>query len=198
MFESRISALATEKLPSSNKLNISTWSYDMECRAKKCVDRCYEFAQNHSTTLKLQLLDDHQFKEEELNSVGELSTVFSHRWWLWYSVVCQQTCTCDKPNGPEAVTNFLFDWSLRWVNSWAKHRTTVQIGNCFKDTDFTRDLEDSESTSLETLCIFGSHTFVPASWMCKEQTSVSHNSTESGIIFLDVGLRMDGITALDL
>ena len=34
--------------------------------------------------------------------------------------------------------------------------------------------------------------------MCKEQTSVSHSSTESEIIFLDVGLRMDGITALDL
>ena len=48
------------------------------------------------------------------------------------------------------------------------------------------------------LCIFGSHTFVPISWMCKKQASVSHRSTESEIISLDAGIRMDGIPALDL
>ena len=34
--------------------------------------------------------------------------------------------------------------------------------------------------------------------MCKKQTSVSHSSTESEIISLDAGLRLDGIPALDL
>ena len=68
----------------------------------------------------------------------------------------------------------------------------------FQDSDFAGDLEDSKSTSGGTLCIFGSHTFVPISWMCKKQTSVSHSSTESEIISLDAGLRMDGIPALDL
>ena len=34
--------------------------------------------------------------------------------------------------------------------------------------------------------------------MCQKQTSVSHSSTESEIIALDAGLRMDGIPALDL
>ena len=48
------------------------------------------------------------------------------------------------------------------------------------------------------MCIFGSHTFVPISWMCKKQTSVSHSSTESEIISSDAGVRMDGIPALDL
>ena len=47
-------------------------------------------------------------------------------------------------------------------------------------------------------CDFGSYTFVPISWMCKKQTSVSHSSTESEIISLDAGLRLDGIPALDL
>ena len=42
-----------------------------------------------------------------------------------------------------------------------------------------------------TLCILGSHTFVPITWMCKKQTSVSHSSTEPEIISLD------GIPALD-
>ena len=68
----------------------------------------------------------------------------------------------------------------------------------FKDSHFAGDLEDSKSTSGVTLCVFGSHTFVPISWKCKKQTSVSHSSTESEIISLDAGLRMDGIPAHDL
>ena len=68
----------------------------------------------------------------------------------------------------------------------------------FQDSDFAGDLEDSKSTSGGTLCVFGSHTFVPISWMCKKQTSVSHNSTESEIISLDTGLRLDGLLALEL
>ena len=70
--------------------------------------------------------------------------------------------------------------------------------DCFKDSDFAGDLEESKSTSGGVLCIFGSHTFVPNSWMCKKQTSVSHSSTEAKIISLDAGLRMDGIPALTL
>ena len=40
--------------------------------------------------------------------------------------------------------------------------------------------------------------FVTISWMCKKQTSVSQSSTESEIISLDAGLRLDEIPALDL
>ena len=68
----------------------------------------------------------------------------------------------------------------------------------FQDSDFAGDLEDSKSTSGGTLCIFGSHTFVPISWMCKNQTAVSHSSTESEIISLDTGSRLDGLLALEL
>ena len=68
----------------------------------------------------------------------------------------------------------------------------------FQDSDFAGDLEDSKSTSGGTLCVFGSHAFVPISWMCKKQTSVSHSSTESEIISLHAGLRLDGIPSLDL
>ena len=68
----------------------------------------------------------------------------------------------------------------------------------FQDSVVAGDLEYSKVTSGEILCIFGNRTFVPISWMCKKQTSVSIISTESEIISLDAGLRMDGITALDL
>ena len=81
-----------------------------------------------------------------------------------------------------------------YVGSTAKQ---CRLG-LFQDSDFVGDLEDSKSTSGGTLCIFGGHTFVPISWMCKKQTSVSHSSTESEIISLDAGLRLDGILALDL
>ena len=48
------------------------------------------------------------------------------------------------------------------------------------------------------MCIFGSRTFIPVSWMCKKQTSVSHSTTKSETISLDAGLRVDGLPALDL
>ena len=80
MFASRISAGATEKLPCSENLRISSWSYDMEGHAKKCVERYCELA--NKTTRQLYKVstpctDDHHFKEEELKSVGELSKVCS-------------------------------------------------------------------------------------------------------------------------
>ena len=46
--------------------------------------------------------------------------------------------------------------------------------------------------------MFGSKTCVPVSGMCKKQTSVSHSSTESEMISLGAGLRMEGLPALEL
>ena len=80
---------------------------------------------------------------------------------------------------------------------WGNTAKQCRLG-LFQDSDFAGDLEDSKSTSGGTWCVFGSHTFFPISWMCKKQTSVSHSSTESEIISLDAGLRLDGIPALDL
>ena len=68
----------------------------------------------------------------------------------------------------------------------------------FQDSDFVGDFEASKTTSGGILCIFGSHTFLPISWMCKKQTSISHSSTEAEVISLDAGPRVDGIPALDL
>ena len=84
-FESRISAGAKEKLPTraSGKLDaetISSWSYDMEGHARKCVERNFEFANETIQQLykdATPCMDDHQYLEEENESVGELSTVCS-------------------------------------------------------------------------------------------------------------------------
>ena len=80
-----------------------------------------------------------------------------------------------------------------YVGNTARH---CRLG-LFQDSDFAGDLEDSESTSGDIVCIFGSRTFVPRSWMCKKQTSVSHSSTESEVISLDAGMRLGGLLALD-
>ena len=79
---------------------------------------------------------------------------------------------------------------------WETLPNNADLG-LFQDSDFAGDLEDSKSTSGGTLCVFGSHTFVPISWMCKKQTAVSHSSTESEIISLDTGLSLDGLPALE-
>ena len=67
----------------------------------------------------------------------------------------------------------------------------------FQDSDFAGDFDDSKSVLGGILCIFGSRTLVPMSWMCKKQTSASHSSTEAEIISLDADLRMNEIAALD-
>ena len=95
---------------------------------------------------------------------------------------------------------------ISYIHHTCEYKEYCYVGNTakqcrlglFQDSDFARDLEDSKSISVGTLCVFGSHTFVPISWMCKKQTSVSHSSTESEIISLDAGLRLDGISALHL
>ena len=83
MFESRMSARVTEKLPGWQKPHAQTeaWSYDMQGHAQKCVELHCELANKKVEQLYKVLyccLDDHQFKQGELESVGELSTVCSH------------------------------------------------------------------------------------------------------------------------
>ena len=70
--------------------------------------------------------------------------------------------------------------------------------DCFRTLILPEILKTHNRPRGGILCTFGSHTFVPINWMCKRQTSASHSSTESEIISLDAGLRMDGIPALDL
>ena len=77
---------------------------------------------------------------------------------------------------------------------WSNTRQQCRIG-LFQDSDFAGDLEDSKSTSGGPLCFLGSQTFVPISWMCKKQTSVSHSSTECETFSLDA---RHGILTLDL
>ena len=70
--------------------------------------------------------------------------------------------------------------------------------DCFK-TLISREILKIRNPLLEEHCVFSEvlHLF-PKSWMCKKRTAVSHSSTESEIISLDSGLRLDGLPALEL
>ena len=133
-------------------------------------------------------IDDHHFKEEEMKSVGELSKVCAQ-----IVLNCLYLARVGRPDILWSV-NKLARSITKWTRAWDKrlsrlisyihhtceYRQHCHVGNTaqqcrlglFQDSDFAGDLEDSKSTSGGTLFVFGSHTFVPTSWMCKKQTSV--------------------------
>ena len=189
----------------------------MEGHAKKCVERYCELA--NKTTHKLYkvstpCIDDHHFKEEELKSVGELSKVCSQ-----IVLNCLYLARIGRPDilwSVNKLARSITKWTkacdrrlnrlISYIHHTCEYKQYCFVGNTakqwrlglFQDSDFAGDLEDSKSTSGGTLCVFGNHTSVPISWRCKKQTSVSHTSTESEIISLDAGLRLDAIPALHL
>ena len=84
------------------------------------------------------------------------------------------------------ITQVTTDNIVKWVT-----RLHTADWDCFKTLILLETLTIPNPLRVE-LCIFGSGTFVLISWTFKKQTSVSHGSTESEIIALDAGLRMDG------
>ena len=135
----------------------------MEGHAKKCVERHRESA--NKTTQQLYkvstpCVDDHQFKEEEMKSVGELSSTCSQivlkclylaRIGLEDLKFYGQWTNLQEPsqNGPMLVTNDCLVWSLTFLI-----RVNTNILSCgntakqcrlglFQDSDFAGDLEDS-------------------------------------------------------
>ena len=112
---------------------------------------------------------------------------------------CGTNLFVRSQHGLKLVTNGWHFW-ISYIHHTIEYKQHCHVGNTaqqcrmgqFQDSGFTGVLEDSESTSAEFLCIFGSHTFVPRSRMCKKQTSVSHSSTEAELMSLDeVYARME-------
>ena len=74
---------------------------------------------------------------------------------------------------------------------WAIYCQTMQ-------TLITKDFKDSKSTSGRALCVFGRHTFVEKKLDVQDTNYCFPSSTESEIISLDTGLRLDGLPVLEL
>ena len=124
-----------------------------------------------------------------MKSVGELSQVCSQ-----VVLKCLYLARIGRPDILWAVNKLArskacdkrLNRLISYIHYTCEYKQYCHVGNTakqcrlglFQDSDFAGDLEDSKSTSGGTLCVFGSHTFVP---------------TESEIISLDTGLRLDGL-----
>ena len=185
MFESRISAVRTEKLPCSENLRISSWSlwYGGSCK-EVCGTILCVGKQDNSTTLqsinslhrwpplqRRRIEICRRIVKSMLSNCSEMLVLGTY-WKTWYSMVSEQTCTIDHKMDQslwQTIMSFdLLHSSYMWVwtvLSCGKHCQKCRLG-LFQDSDFAGDLKDSKSTSGGTLCVFGSHTFVLISWTC--------------------------------
>ena len=189
----------------------------MEGHAKKCVERYCEFA-NITTQQFFKVatpcLDDHQCKEEENESVGELTTVCSHIFLKCLHLACigRLDFLWSVNKLARAVTKWTKSYDKRlarlisYINHTCEYGQYCYVGNTAQQMQirivsrfwFCRRPWRLKIDISWTLMHFRKQTFVPISWMCKKQTAVSHSSKEVEIISLDAGIRMDGIPALDL
>ena len=172
MFESRIFAGATEKLPCSEIFRISSWSCDMEGHAKKFVERYCELAKKTTQQLykvSSPCIDNHHFKEEETKSFGELSNTCSQ-----IVLKCLYLARIGRPDilwSVNKLARSITKWTkscdkslnrlISYIHHTSEYKQYCHVGNTakqcrlglFQDSDFAGDLEDSKSTSGGTLCI---------------------------------------------
>ena len=106
-------------------------------------------------------------RREQRNYHAGKICVFLHGFMMWR--VMQRNVWSDKR----------LNRLISYIHHTCGYRQYCHVGNTakqcrlglFQDSDFAGDLEDSKSTSGGTLCIFGSDTCVPITWMCKKQTA---------------------------
>ena len=171
MFESRISAGGTEKLPFPQNLRISSWSCDMAGHAKKCVERYCELA--NRTTQQLHkvstpCIDDHHFKEE-MKSVGELSQVCSQ-----IVVKCLYLARIGRPDilwSVNKLARSITKWTkacdkrlnrlISYIHHTCEYKQYCHVGNIakhcrlglFQFSDFAEILK-IRNRLLEEHCVF--------------------------------------------
>ena len=137
MFESHISAGATEKLPGWE--NSSQRPLPGPTTWKDMLKMCWEILRVSKPKSGQQLyivsspcLDDHQLKREEHESVGELSKVCSlemlvvgTNWRTRHSVVCDKTC--KSSHKMESGLRQTFD-NIEFIRS--SHKSLQRILSC--------------------------------------------------------------------
>ena len=178
MLESRISAGATEKFPirASGKPDaetISSWSYDMEGHAKKCVERYCELA--NKTTQQLYKVVTHAWVTINLKKkMGQQENClqFAHkivlkclylarteRLDILWSVnklaraVTRRMKSCDKRLA-RLISYIHHTSEYREILLCGKHNTTIQ--NCFKTLILQETLKTQNRRQVNSI-----------SWMCK-------------------------------
>jgi len=195
---------------------VQAWAYVMQGAAQGCVERYLELSGKKESELKrvaTPCIDDHLLPPEDFATKGVLSTVCSKA-----VLKCLYMTRSARPELYWAVNalarevtkwNVACDKRLHRLMCYIKFNANVHLAcyvgdkpsQCklvlFADASFAGDLKDSRSTSGGILCLMGPNTYVPLQWICKKQGAISHSSTEAEIIALELGLRTEGIRALD-
>ena len=192
MFESRISAGALEKLSVSEKTGCEyflmvLW-HGRSCKEMRGKTLLANKTTQQSYIVATPCLHDHQFKEEKMGSVGELSKVCSTivLKCLYMARIGTPYISWSVNKIARAVTKWTKACDKRlarlisYIHHTCEYRQYCYVGNTahqcrlglFQDSDFAGDLEDSKSTSGGHLCIFGSRTFVPM--LDVQETDISH------------------------
>ena len=110
--------------------------------------------------------------------------------------VTKWTKSCDQRLAP----------LISYIQHTIEHQQHYYVGNTaqqcrlglFQDWFCRRPWRLKINIRRNFCAFFGSHTCVPISWMCKNQTSVSHSSTSAEIISLDAGSRAWAVFPLSL
>ena len=71
-------------------------------------------------------------------------------------------------------------------------------GYLYCDADFASGQKSSKSARGSYIALVGPNTFMPISHICKKQIVISHSSTESEIVALEIALRTEALPLVAL
>ena len=135
------------------------WSYDMEGHARKCVERCCELANKKVEQLykvSSLCLDDHELKQEELESVGELSKVCSQVVFKHLSLArigrlygLPTNLQEQSQNGLRLATNVWQDRFHTFITQMTTENIVMWATRL--SSDFAGYFEDTKSTTVRVL-----------------------------------------------
>ena len=204
MFESRICTGATGSFLDFGQGNeqVIAWSYNMQGHAEKCIEGYCDWA-NQSIDQLCRVctlcIDDHLFKHEEQETVGDLSKVCSQ-----IVLKCMHLARMGRPD-------ILVSKLARAVTKWtrARDRRLARLISYIHHTHDYRKYCHVGNTAQH--CVME---FIPRLRFCQIPLKTRHrhrqhsmylwksnvrtSSTVSEAISLDAGLRMDGIPAFVL
>ena len=147
LFESRISAGRVEKLPFPQNLRVFSWSYGEF--ANKTTQQLYK--------VSTPCIDDHHFKEEEMKSVGELSSVCSQN-----VLKCLYLARIGRPDilwSVNKLARSITKWTkasdkrlnrlISYIHHTCEYKQYCHVGKTakqcrlglFQDSDFAGDLD---------------------------------------------------------
>ena len=184
MFESRISAWATEKLPGWEKFTIKSF-----CMVLRCGSTCTKMRgtvlwtgqqkdRGNSIMFLVLAWTITKYANKNWENTGELSQVCSH-----IVSKCLYLARSGRPDilwSVNKLARSVTKWSqpcdrrlarlISNIHHTSDYRQYCHVGNAaqhcrsvlYQDSDFAGDLEDSKSTPGGFCAIFGSETFVPS------------------------------------